>query len=215
MSKTSMRETESSPIADPAPAQGQHLRCPWASKGKAENIQLLQDYHDREWGVPLHDDNRHFELLLLEWFQAGLSWLLILQRRMAFRQAFSDFDPARVALYSSADIEELLGNSSIIRHRAKIEGAIHNAGRFLTVQEEWGSFDVYIWHFTEGKSLHNVWHKSSDVPSAGPLGREVAHDLKRRGFQRLGPVTTYAYLQAIGVVNDHLHSCFRYAELTV
>ena len=179
-----------------------------------ESQKLLQDYHDFEWGVPLHDEKRHFEFLLLETFQAGLSWQLILQRREALRQAFSNFDPVTVAQYSEKEIKQLLQNTQIIRNRSKIEGNIHNADCFLKVQKEWGCFDNYIWHFTEGRSLHNNWQNASEIPSSNPLAEQICRDLKQYGFRLLGPITTYAYLQAIGVVNDHLQSCFRHIELT-
>ncbi len=198
-------------------------RCPWAIKGAAkittatstikEADWLLQDYHDCEWGLPLHDDQRHFEFLLLESFQAGLNWQLILQRREAFRYAFSNFQPAVVAQYGADKVQRLLHDSSIIRHHSKIEGAINNARCFLAVQKQWGSFDAYIWHFTEGQTLHNNWHEAAQVPAKSTLAEQIARDLKQYGFCRLGAITVYAYLQAIGIVNDHLQSCFRYAEL--
>ena len=189
------------------------LRCPWATKA-SRPPGLLQNYHDCEWGVPLHDEQRHFEFLLLESFQAGLSWQIILQRREALGKAFSGFDPALIAQYRQGDVERLLQDRRSIRNRSKIEGAINNAGRFLQVQSEWGSFDTYIWHFTEGRSWHNGWHEASQVPTTSPLAEQVACDLKQRGFRRFGAITAYAHLQAIGVINDHLQSCFRYAELS-
>ena len=194
-------------------------RCPWAIKtrttkgGAKETDSLLQDYHDCEWGVPLHDDQRHFEFLVLESFQAGLSWQLVLQKREGFRCAFDNFAPAAIADYGADAIERLLQDSRIIRNRSKIEGAINNARCFLEIQKQWSSFDAYIWHFSNGETQHNSWHQATQIPAKTPLAEQIAGDLKQYGFRRLGAITVYAYLQAIGIVNDHLQSCFRYAEL--
>ena len=182
-------------------------RCPWPG-----NNQLMIEYHDKEWGVPLRDERKHFEFLLLEFFQAGLSWLGILNKRENFRKAFDDFDPEIIASYSDAKINMLMDDPGIIRNRRKIEASRHNAGLFLKTAEEFGSFDEYIWHFSGGKPIINQCEKPSDIPTTSPLSDEVAADLKKRGFKFVGPVTIYAHLQAIGVVNDHLISCFRHAE---
>ncbi len=189
-------------------------RCPWAQgKGSSQSRLRLRCYHDTEWGVPLHDEQRHFEFLLLESFQAGLSWQCVLDRREGFGLAFAAFDAVRVASFERSDIEHLLQNRSIIRNRSKIEGAVHNARCFLQVQQQWGSFDRYIWHFTDGQSRHNAWREAAQLPASSPLSETIAADLKQRGFCRLGSITVYAHLQAIGVVNDHLIGCFRYDQL--
>jgi DNA-3-methyladenine glycosylase I len=184
-------------------------RCTWCEGLYDDYVR----YHDEEWGVPVHDDRKHFEFLILEGAQAGLSWSTILKRREGYRRAFADFDPAIVAEYDDAKYESLLQDSSIIRNRLKIKSAINNAKRFLEVQKEFGSFDTYIWRFTDGKPLINTWEKMSDIPAQTELSDKVSKDLKKRGFSFVGSTIIYAHLQATGIVNDHEVSCFRYKEL--
>ncbi|MDD2561620.1 MAG: DNA-3-methyladenine glycosylase I [Eubacteriales bacterium] len=184
-------------------------RCPWCG---ADPMYLR--YHDEEWGTPLHDEQRHFEFLLLETMQAGLSWRCILGKREAFRQAFDGFEVAKVAAYTEIKIESLLRNPGIIRNRRKIEGAVKNARAFMRTAEEFGSFDAYIWSWTQGKPLVNHWRSMAQVPSLSPLSDAVAADMKKRGFSYVGSTTIYAHLQAIGVINDHLKSCYRWKELS-
>jgi DNA-3-methyladenine glycosylase I len=170
-------------------------------------------YHDIEWGVPVHDDRRHFELLVLEGAQAGLSWLTVLKRREGYRQAFAGFDPAKVARYSNRKVESLRKDPGIIRHRQKIESTIGNAAALLRAQEEAGSFDAYVWEFIGGTRVVNRWKALKQVPASTPLSEALSRDLRRRGFRFVGPTICYSYLQAAGLVNDHLTSCFRYLEL--
>ena len=183
-------------------------RCGWATGP------WLAPYHDEEWGVPVHDDRRHFELLVLEGAQAGLSWLTVLKRRDGYRQAFADFDPAKVARFTEKKAESLMGDPGIIRHRQKIHATIGNAGHFLAVQEELGSFDDYLWGFVDGQPVVNRWPAIGQVPATSALSDAVSADLRRRGFRFVGSTICYAYLQAAGIVNDHLTTCFRYDELT-
>jgi DNA-3-methyladenine glycosylase I len=183
-------------------------RCPWGV-----SPEIYQRYHDTEWGVPLHDDLKLFEFLTLEIFQAGLSWLTILKKRENFRQAFAGFDPQRVARFTDKSIEQLLSNEGIIRNRAKIASAIDNARAFLHLQESFGSFDEYIWRFVEGQPLTNQWHEMSQVPAKTPLAETISRDLKQRGFRFVGPTVIYAHMQATGMVNDHLLSCFRHPQV--
>ncbi len=185
-------------------------RCTWCEGLYDDYVK----YHDEEWGVPVHDDRKHFEFLILEGAQAGLSWSTILKRREGYRKAFSDFDPAIVAQYNEKKYEALLQNSSIIRNRLKIKSAINNAGKFLEVQKEFGSFDNYIWNFSGGKPVINTWEKMSDIPARTELSDRISKDLKKRGFNFVGSTIIYAHLQATGIVNDHELSCFRYKELT-
>lgn len=184
-------------------------RCPWGTENP-----LYIKYHDEEWGVPVHDDRRHFEFLILEAFQAGLSWLLILKKRDNFQRAFADFDPIKVARFSQTRIETLMNDTGIIRNRRKIEAAVNNAQRFLEVREEFGSFDRYIWDFVKGKPVINSWEELSHIPAKTVLAEKVSEDLKKRGFKFLGPTVVYAHMQAVGLVNDHLVSCFRHAQLS-
>lgn len=172
------------------------------------------EYHDREWGTPFHDEERHFEFLCLEAMQAGLSWMVVLKKRAAFRAAFADFCPEKVAEFGEAQVETLLGNPGIIRNQLKIRAIINNAQRFLEVQREFGSFDAYIWGFTGRKPVVNRWTRQSEVPTTSLLSDRMAKDMKNRKFKFLGSVTLYAHLQAIGVVNDHLLGCFRHAEVS-
>ena len=182
-------------------------RCPW---GKAV---LEREYHDTEWGVPLHDDRRLFEFLVLEGAQAGLSWSTILNKRDAYREAFDGFDPAVVASYGPGDVKRLLGNPGIVRNRMKIEAAITNARAFLKVQAEFGSFDTYLWHFVGGRPRVNRRRSMRQVPAETPESRALSKDLKKRGFRFVGPTICYAFMQAVGMVNDHLVSCFRHKEI--
>jgi DNA-3-methyladenine glycosylase I len=174
---------------------------------------LMIEYHDREWGVPVHDDRKHFEFLVLEGAQAGLSWATILKRRDGYRRAFNDFDPHEVALYSEKRVEELLQDSSIIRNRQKIEATIRNARAFLAIQEEFGSFDGYCWCFVGGAPKLNHRKSLQEIPATSPESDAFSKDLKSRGFGFIGSTTIYAHMQAVGMVNDHLVDCFRYPEV--
>ncbi len=170
-------------------------------------------YHDREWGVPVHDDRVHFEYIILDGAQAGLSWKTILHKRPGYRNAFANFDAEIVARYDDSKIEQLRQDSSIVRNRLKIAGAVKNARAFLDVQDEFGSFDAYIWQFVDGRPVHNTWTDSTSIPAQTDVARTMSKDLKKRGFTFVGPTICYAYMQAAGMVNDHVVSCFRYAEL--
>lgn len=183
-------------------------RCPWCLKEE-----LYIDYHDKEWGVPVHDDRKHFEFLILEGAQAGLSWLTILRRREGYRKAFSDFNPQAVSRFDQDIIEKLILNPDIIRNRKKIEASVNNAKKFLEVVNEFGTFDKYIWGFTNGKPLINSPKKLSDIPAKTELSDMISKDLIKKGFKFVGSTIIYAHLQAVGIVNDHLISCFRYKEL--
>lgn len=170
-------------------------------------------YHDEEWGVPIHDDRRHFELLTLEGAQAGLSWQTILRKRAGYREAFAGFDPAIVAEYGEAERAALLENAGIVRNRLKIRSTIENARALLAVQGEFGSFDAYIWGFTDGATIRNAWRALSELPAETDESRAMSRDLKRRGFRFVGPTICYAYMQAAGLVNDHTVDCFRYDQV--
>lgn len=178
-------------------------RCFWVD----ENSQIYKDYHDNEWGVPKYDDRELFELLILESFQAGLSWITVLKKREAFRKAFDNFDVKKVAKYDEKKIEELLQNEGIIRSRSKINSAILNAEIFIQIQKEFGSFSKYIWGFTEGKIIKN---KNDKFEVSTPLSDKISKDLKKRGMKYVGTVIIYSYLQSIGVVDDHETTCFKY-----
>jgi DNA-3-methyladenine glycosylase I len=191
---------------DRAPGDGRS-RCAWISDS------LMRRYHDREWGVPVHDDRKHFEYLVLDGAQAGLSWATILKKREGYRKAFAGFDPARVASFDARRLRALLADPAIVRNRLKIEGAIRNARAFLAVQDELGSFDRYIWGFVDGRTRHNAWRTLKQVPARTPVSDAMSEDLKRRGFTFVGSTICYAYMQAAGMVNDHVVSCFRYREL--
>jgi DNA-3-methyladenine glycosylase I len=182
-------------------------RCPWA------NDELSIAYHDTEWGVPLHDDRALFELLILEGAQAGLSWITILKKRPAYRTAFDRFDPRKVAGYDEAKMAELLQNEGIVRNRLKIRGAVRNAQAFLQTQKEFGSFDTYMWRFVGGKPLRNRWREMAQVPARSTESDAMSKDLAKRDFTFVGSTICYAFMQATGMVNDHLVSCFRYREL--
>lgn len=183
-------------------------RCAWGSTNP-----LMIDYHDTEWGVPLHDEQKLFEFLVLEGMQAGLSWSTILNKRENFRAAFHNFDVARVANYTPADVERLLGDAGIIRNRLKIAATINNAQRFFEVQNEFGSFDAYIWRFVDGQPLKNAWRSLSEIPAKTPLSDAISKDLLKRGFKFVGSTIVYAHMQATGMVNDHTVDCFRYEEV--
>jgi len=184
------------------------IRCAWAGSDP-----LYKAYHDQEWGRPVHDDRRLFEFLLLEGAQAGLSWITVLRRRDAYRQAFADFDPATVAAYGPAKVEELLNNPGIIRNRLKIRAAIANASEFLKVQEEFGSFDRYIWGLVENKQIRNSWKSMQEIPARTDLSDVMSKELKKRGFSFVGSTICYAFMQAVGMVNDHTTDCFCYREV--
>jgi DNA-3-methyladenine glycosylase I len=186
------------------------VRCAWAEKGFEEYIK----YHDEEWGVPAHDDKIHFEFLVLEAAQAGLSWSTVLKKRDGYRKAFAGFDVQKVASFTEEKVQELIGNPEIIRNQAKIRAAINNAIQFIRVQEEFGSFDKYIWSFVKGKPIVNKWSLSKDVPATTVESDELSNDLKKRGFKFVGSTVIYAHMQAVGMVNDHLTSCFRYKQLS-
>jgi len=181
-------------------------RCPW-SLGVSD---AYLDYHDHEWGVPVRDDRRHFEFLILEGAQAGLSWSTVLHKREAYRQAFANFEPAKVARFNARSVERLLGNAGIIRNRLKIQSAIANARHFLEVQAEFGSFDSYIWRFVDGRPIVNRWRRQTQVPATSAESDALSRDLKTRGFKFVGSTIIYAHMQAIGLVNDHLVGCFRH-----
>jgi DNA-3-methyladenine glycosylase I len=174
---------------------------------------LMRAYHDSEWGVPIHDDVGHFELLVLEGAQAGLSWRTILHRREGYREAFSGFDPEAVTEYTPERVDELLQNPGIIRNRRKVESAVRNARAFLRVQEEFGSFDDYIWSFVDGRPVMNEFTSWDQVSTETEVSRAMSRDLKRRGFSFVGPTICYAYMQSTGLVNDHLVTCFRWREI--
>jgi len=180
-------------------------RCPWPT------TPLYFAYHDTEWGVPLHDEHRLFEFLVLEGAQAGLSWLTILNKRENYRRAFDGFDPAKVARYSARKIAALLADPGIVRNRQKIESAVRNARAFLAVQEEFGSFDRYIWRFVDGRPVQNAWRRLKDIPPRTAVSDALSEDLRRRGFNFVGSTICYSHMQATGMVNDHLVTCPRHA----
>ena len=180
-------------------------RCPWA-----EVSELDKHYHDTEWGVPVHDDNHLFEMLTLEGAQAGLSWSTILAKREGYRRLFAGFDPKKVARLTEKRIEKLLVDPSIVRHRGKIESTVNNARCVLDIQEEIGSLDIYLWSFVDGKPIQNRFKRMQEVPAETDISKRMSKELKRRGFRFVGPTTCYAFMQAAGLVNDHLVSCLRY-----
>jgi DNA-3-methyladenine glycosylase I len=183
-------------------------RCDWANS----NI-LETKHHDDEWGVPIHDDRLLFEMLILESAQSGLSWATILSKRDGYLEAFDNFDARKVSKYTEEKVEQLLQNSGIVRHRLKILATIENSKRFLEIQKEYSSFDTYIWSFVRGESVNNSWEKQSDVPASSIEAITMSKDLKKKGFKFIGPTTCYAYMQAVGMVNDHLVSCYRHSEV--
>ena len=184
-------------------------RCEWVNA----NDPLMVDYHDREWGLPVHDDRKHFEFLVLEAAQAGLSWSIVLRKREGYRRAFSDFDPEKVARFTDKRIERLVADPSIIRNRLKIAAAVKNARRFLAVQEEFGTFDAYCWHFVDGRPIVRGRTSTKGIPATSPQSDAFSKDLKQRGFSFVGSTVIYAHMQAVGMVNDHLVDCFRYREV--
>jgi DNA-3-methyladenine glycosylase I len=184
-------------------------RCDWAGRDAD-----MVAYHDTEWGVPVHDDRTHFEFLVLEGAQAGLSWSTILKRRAGYRKAFAGFDPTKVARFTPARVEKLLLDPGIIRNRAKVEATVRNARAFLAVQKEFGSFDTYMWGFVGDRPIVNTWRRTAQLPAITPESEALSKDLRGRGFGFVGPTVVYAHLQAAGLVNDHLVGCFRYNELT-
>jgi len=183
-------------------------RCEWCLKDP-----LYMHYHDHEWGVPVHDDRKLFEFLILEGAQAGLSWLTILRKREGYRKAFADFDPEKVVRFTENRIEKLLQDPAIIRNKLKVRSAVTNAKAFLAVQEEFGSFDKYIWQFTDGKIITNKWQSLKEIPARTKESDAMSKDLISRGFKFVGSTIMYAHMQATGMVNDHLVGCFRYNEL--
>ena len=184
-------------------------RCGWVNATDG----LMLEYHDREWGLPVHDDRRHFEFLVLEAAQAGLSWAIVLRKREGYRRAFSDFDPQKVARYTTKRIDKLTLDPSIIRNRMKIEAAVRNARQFLAIQDEFGSFDSYCWRFVDGRPRLNRWKTMKDIPATSAESDAFSKDLKKRGFSFVGSTVIYAHMQAVGMVNDHLVDCFRYREV--
>ncbi len=183
-------------------------RCSWPGSDP-----LYIDYHDREWGVPVHDERKLFEFLILDGAQAGLSWLTILKKRDNYRKAFDDFDPVKVAAYETPKISGLLNDAGIVRNRKKIESAVTNARAFLNIQDACGSFDAYIWRFVDGEPRQNAWKRDADIPAKTPESEAMSRDLVSRGFRFVGPTICYAFMQAAGLVNDHLVDCFRHAEV--
>ncbi|RKN64319.1 DNA-3-methyladenine glycosylase I [Paenibacillus ginsengarvi] len=183
-------------------------RCGWVN-----DSQLYIDYHDKEWGIPVHDDNALFERIILEGAQAGLSWYTILRKRDHYREAFDRFDPVRVAAYDERKIDELLGNPGIVRNRLKIESAVKNAKAFLNVQQEFGTFDAYIWSFVGGKPIENRWRTLAEVPAKTPISDVMSKNLKKRGFTFVGSTICYALMQATGMVQDHVTNCYRHKEI--
>jgi DNA-3-methyladenine glycosylase I len=184
-------------------------RCTWAEKGFQEYL----DYHDKEWGVPVYNDKTHFEFLILEGAQAGLSWSTVLKKREGYRRAFADFDVAKVAEFSEEDILRLISNAAIIRNKAKIRAAVNNAQRFIEVQKEFATFSKYIWSFVGGKPIVNHWKTTKEVPATTKESDALSVDLKKRGFKFVGSTVIYAHMQAVGMVNDHLINCFRHKQL--
>jgi len=183
-------------------------RCAWV-----ENSRICLDYHDREWGVPLHDDRRLFEMLVLEGAQAGLNWMVILRKREHYRVVFDGFDPAKVARYGKRKIEALLGDPGIVRNRRKVESAVANARGVLDIQSDFGSLDSWIWQFVGGRPVRNGWKKMEEIPALTAEAGEMSRALKKRGFSFVGPTICYAFMQAVGMVNDHVTSCYRHREI--
>ena len=190
-------------------SNAQPKRCPWVN---VDHV-LMREYHDREWGVPTHDDRIQFEFLILEAAQAGLSWSIVLNKRAGYRRAFSQFNPEQVARYSEARIDRLTADPGIIRNRMKIAAAVKSARAFLAVQEEYGTFDAYCWQFVDGRPRQNRWKTPRQIPATTPESDAFSKDLKRRGFSFVGSTVIYAHMQAVGMVNDHLVDCFRYRDV--
>lgn len=184
-------------------------RCDWCE----DTFDAYVEYHDKEWGVPVHNDIKQFEFLILEGAQAGLSWSTILKKREGYRQAFADFEVEQVARFDEDKIQELLKNPAIVRNKLKVRSAVTNAQKFIAVQEEFGSFDDYLWSFVDGEPVVNYWEEMSEVPASTDVSDKLAKDLKGRGFKFVGSTIIYAHMQAVGMVNDHLVSCFRHQEI--
>ena len=184
------------------------VRCTWAGTDP-----IYIKYHDTEWGVPLHDDRKLFEFLVLDGFQAGLSWITILKKRPNYRIAFDHFDPEKIADYNLRKVKELLSDKGIVRNKLKIEAAVQNARAFLVVKKEFGSFNDYIWQFTGGKTIKNTWKTMAEIPAQTNISAAMSKDLKKRGFKFVGPTICYAFMQAAGMVNDHIVDCFRYHQV--
>ena len=184
-------------------------RCPWLDLDKPDYVA----YHDREWGVPVHDDRKHFEFLTLESAQAGLSWYTVLRKRANYRQAFAEFDPAKVARFNAAKIEQMLQDPGLIRNRRKISAAVENARHFLAVQDEFGNFSSYIWRFVGGEPIVNEFRTLADLPATSRESDALSKDLKSRGFKFIGSIVIYAHMQATGMVNDHVLDCFRRGQI--
>jgi len=184
------------------------IRCPWTTTNE-----LMIKYHDTEWGVPVHDDRKLYEFIVLDAFQAGLSWSIILNKRDAFRLHLENFEPAKIVAFNEEKIFKLITEPSIIRNKLKIRATIENAKQFLKIQKEFGSFDKYIWSFSDGKTIHNAWEDLMQIPAKTELSDKMSNDLKKRGFKFVGSTICYAFMQAVGIVNDHIVSCFRYDEI--
>lgn len=187
----------------------QKIRCPWVDLSKPDYV----DYHDKEWGVPIHDDQKLFESLTLESAQAGLNWYTILRKRENYRKAFSEFNPERVARFTELHVAQLMQNPGIVRNRLKIEATVNNAKQFLQVQRAFGSFANFLWDFVGGQPRVNRWQRSEDCPTTTDESNRLSSELKRRGFKFVGPTICYAHMQAVGLVNDHSSHCFRYQEI--
>jgi DNA-3-methyladenine glycosylase I len=186
--------------------QTTQARCDWGARAD----ELMMMYHDEEWGVPVHDDQRQFEFLTLESAQAGLSWATVLRKRENYRRAFAEFDPEKVARFTDKRIERLLADPGIIRNRLKVAAAVNNARCFLAARDEFGTFDAYIWQFVDGRPIKNCWQRMKDLPATSKESDALSKDLKQRGFKFVGSTIVYAHMQAVGMVNDHLTTCFRY-----
>lgn len=184
------------------------VRCSWAG-----DLPIYVTYHDKEWGRPVYDDNKLFEMLVLEGMQAGLNWITVLKKREAFREAFDGFDPDKVALYGEAKIQELLANEGIIRNRRKVNAVVTNAKAFLEVQKKYGSFHTFIWAYVDHTPIRNQWDKAEEIPAKTPLSDRISKDLKKMGFTFVGSTILYAFMQATGMVNDHVTNCFVYQEI--
>jgi DNA-3-methyladenine glycosylase I len=202
------------PRIEPAPRK--HWRRPKMDRSRCDwclGAEIMTRYHDTEWGVPVHDDRKHFEFMVLDSLQAGLSWLIVLKKREAYRAALDGFNPERVAAYTEADYERIMANPALIRNRAKTRATMANARAFLRVQERFGSFDRYIWRFVDGRTVRNAHASPDAIPTRSPISDAMSKDLKQRGFAFVGTTICYAYMQAAGLVNDHLVTCFRYDEV--
>ncbi len=184
-------------------------RCAWVGASELE-----VQYHDEEWGTPVHDDRLLFEMLTLEGAQSGLSWNTILNKRAAYQKAFKQFDAKQVAKFTPDQVDELMENAGLVRHRQKLESVVHNANVFLEIQKKWGSFDAYIWAFSHNEVIQNHWKSVDQVPSQTPISNLMSKDMKKCGFKFIGPTVCYAYMQGIGMVNDHTIDCYRYADLS-